>query len=252
MRISKPKNTTFENCHFDNSISTFPNPAFVAGASIGGMENGNFISCTFNGSRCIGSSLGVQFGPGTTQDLPPKSGKNVRFISCTANDIQQIRNLQLPAPVLTTNSQALGYFIIGIKNLIFENCTAQDIVTNGPISTNGGAIGWQIQSGSDVAPEFATDNLILKGCVASRITTVNGGAAQGFGFFAVGPNTALRTVLFQDCVCEGNLALIPTLTVNPVTGAPYNNVQGTAVGFNFTRSQDGGEEFPATDINGKA
>ena len=258
MTMQRSQNVVFRNCNFDNTTSTFPSNGanFMAGAVIAGIEDNTFINCTTNHTTSIsdqteGFHCSGNFTGGT------KHSRNLRLINHTSYNIQQLGNLQLPAPVVVSAvNNATGYQINFTKDVYFENCLAQDIICNGPAAaTTSGALagvppkchGFNLGSGrGNATTGIVPENYTLVGCVASRVLSLNGAAAFGFITNGAAGNEAVLSAVFKDCIAEDCQSLIPTLTVNPVTGVPYGNVQNVGVGFLHIPDTSDNISFPAT------
>ncbi len=259
-------NMTFERCQFNNTTSTFAgdlNVTTVVGMVNARIEDVSWIDCNFDGTTSLYAAEGVHISGHSYYSMDPidhdtsiKSAKNIRFIRCTANNTTQNGQLQLPAPVsassVSTGGLAIGYATFYVKNLYFEDCVAMNSVCNGPsVPAFGTAIGFFIGSGGDQEPaEFEADNTVLKGCVAARMTSVNGGAVCGIQLLNyadfIAPYT-LKTIALEDCIVEGCQSLVPTYTQ-----APYNAVQDVAVGFFDLRIYGADSGYPVSYTNCKA
>lgn len=228
------QNEYYLNCQFNNTISTF-----IGGTTLNygsaGNEDSTFINCSFDGSRGL---TGVQgFHRSGNVASGTKSSRNTLLVSCTANNNQQTGNLRVP-PVADSGlifPAATGFAIYFAKDVTFEDCQAQDMICNGPASTNSGTIGFHFNDSPlfpiNPAPgnDSLSENVVIRNCIASRCLALNGGFSRGFSF----QNTAnastplthetLRSYSIDDCISSGNQTFPGTGTVS--------GVQSIACGF---------------------
>lgn len=237
LRMARSRNTEFNNCSFDNTTNTFVGPLInTCGGQCAGIEDATWINCSFDGTRSLGIAQGFHVSGFDFSGVVAKSSRNLLFLDCTANNIQQIGDQRLPAPVVPVGlplPQVYGFFATWVKGLYMQNCTANDIICNGPMNTY--AIGFNL----DVLPTATAANNTLTGCVTSRVYALNGGKAVGFainGPILVPPRDA--TVSFINCIAEDCQTFVPTLTGLGLT-------QDVACGFYYIPEVPG-ENFPVT------
>lgn len=240
-----------ENCQFNGTTSTFVG-GIAVNYSSARTDDSTYINCSFDGGRGLTGVEGLHrsgFGVPNT-----KSASNNTFINCTANDNQQIGNLQLPVPVLA-GAVANGFHLDFAKNVTFIDCTANDNIINGPAdvttlvptASNSNAAGFAISdaTSSPGVPDSFSENFSFQNCVAMRNQTVNGGVAQGFQFIYTSNTSSnlqiIRSYVLQNCVASGNNALVPGFGI-PAWNAATSYVTGAVVFFN-------GQLFTATAAN---
>jgi len=206
----KNNNVMWENCQFNGTFNTFFG-GFSSGQISTGSEGNTFLNCSFDNTRALSSANGFSLLENSV-NTPFKSVKDTYLINCTARNIQQIGDQQLPTPVLQGGStQAVGFRTRNTKNLVMINCLAQDVSASGPMDGTGQVIGFQIED-SLVAPnDTTTANIILEGCIAQQCKAFNGGRALGFVCFAINPTSELDGYVLKDCISEGHETLVPTL-----------------------------------------
>jgi parallel beta-helix repeat protein len=203
------QNCIWNNCQFNNTSSTFASTGFfifTAGFISGGMVDTTFIDCSFDGTKSVSGANGFHIsGSGNTfAQETTRGSRNTLLINCTARNIQQIGNLLQPAPVATTNSQAVGFLISFATNITLENCIASDIIVNGPLDAAGFAVGYRIAGNATRIDE----NKVFQGCQAYRCLALNGGQVRGFSVVATNsdPPQVERSIVFEDCIAEGCIA----------------------------------------------
>lgn len=237
----------FKNCHFDNTSATFATDALGAitlAFANSDVHDGTWEDCTFSGVSALGPinifhiSGNTFFGGGIL------SSHNIRLTRCVASNAQMNSQLQLPQPVLSGN-ETTGFVFFYIKNLYVEDCIAQDIVMNGPALYSGA--GYQIIDGAEFsAGNYEQDNLVFRGCIAQRVLSTQGAPVSGFLFDPYeGPGNRTRTVVFEDCIAEGCLSLVPTMT-------QFSLVQSGAAGFTFQSTGETDLSYPVSYINCQA
>jgi hypothetical protein len=243
--LCRSSNISFDHCHFDNTNATFPGNSVTGFLAIA-ILNATMSNCSFDGTQGLSSAVGFHLSGYNFNSTNALSSDNVTLRNCTANNIQQMGNLQIPLTLYTNKvfPAAVGYELFFAKNMYLENCLAEDIISNGPVGENSVATGFLLASGSDSgSDQFEEDNAVLKGCIASRVTTSQGGHAVGFfgnNFFG-----GLRTISLDNCIANGNQALVPTIVLSGVS-------QGAALGFWFSQSSDSSTAFPVSYTNCKA
>jgi len=237
--IAKGENITFTNCHFDNSFGSYP-----GGNTYGFQGSSNddltFMNCSFDGSTGLGFVEGFHHS-GLNNGGGGRSGRNLHLINCTADNIQEIGNQQVPS--IPQSRSATGYELVYGKNTVLENCTASDIIINGPANASI-ALGFSVAPGPSTPPEFESRNIILKGCIASRVLALDGRHGRGFeinGGTGIGI-TLLTTVSLIDCIAEDCTSSVPTTS---------GLLQGVGNGFMW-RSFGGTTDFPVTFTGCKA
>lgn len=227
-----------ENCQFNSSTCTFVGSIAVNYGSAR-SEDTTYINCSFDGARGITGVEGLHrsgFSAPAT-----KSSSNSTFINCTANDNQQIGNLQKPFPVLAA-AVANGFHLDFAKNVTFINCTANDNIINGPgnvavagvpTASRTNAAGFAVSDATTLAgiPDAFSENFVFQNCVALRNMALNGGVAQGFQFIFTSntnPNPQIiRSYVLDNCVASGNNSLVPGIGIplwNSTTAYPIGAV----------------------------
>lgn len=228
MRSIHSQNVVFSNCNFDNTNNTFPSNGnnVTVGVLLGGVEDMTFINCSTNFVTSISDNTqGFHASGIEPTDTPPatKSSRNLRLINHICYNIQQLGNLQLPAPFAVTGNSvlgnvfgpAMGYDIVFAKNVYLENCLAQDIICNGPATTTARCYGFNVGSVVSVGNTIIIpENWTAVGCIASRVLTLNGGQAIGFATNGTSGNEVVLSTVLKGCIAEDCQSLIPTLTVN--------------------------------------
>jgi len=238
--LRKGENITFTDCHFDNSFSTF-----ISAIAIGFLGASNddmtFVNCSFDGSTSVSLVGGFHHSGENDVVGGNRSGRNLHLLNCTANNIQQIGD-QLPTLIVQSGLIVSGYELDFGKNTVIENCTAQDIICNGPMGTGSGTFGFLLFGSNP--PDADSVNLTLRGCVASRCITNQGGG--GHGFFALNTNASvLSTIVFEDCIAEGCQSFVPTI---PGLGL----LQSVGVGFRYIESPNPANTVQVSYLNCKA
>lgn len=228
------RSTTFTNCQFNNTTSTFVGGT-VLNFGDAGNENSTFVNCSFDGARGV---TGVQ-GFHISGNVPSgtKSSRNTLLVNCTANNNQETGNLRVPNVVNTGAifPPASGFGVYYAKNVTFENCEAQDIIANGPAAATTGAFGFIFNDAAifPISPtpgnDSLSENVVVRNCIASRCLALNGGQARGFSFYNVGSlgnpltNQTLQSYSIENCVSCGNQTFPGT--------APVPGTQSIACGF---------------------
>ncbi len=246
--LARSTDIVFEQCHFDGLNYTFAGNRFhpfIAGFVSSAPIDTTFNACTFNNISALSTVQGFHIsGRSSTNTIT--SSHNTRFINCQASNIQQNGQLQLPVPVVQGGGQAVGFVTFYAKNVLFENCVASDIIVNGPGNLTTSVLGFEIVDGQDVPPAYESDNTVLRGCVAQRVMANQGGHAFGFKLLPeLGPQAILRTVEFENCIAEGCMSNVPTMTSLDV-------VQGVGVGFAHIDIFDTAAGYPYAFNNCKA
>jgi hypothetical protein len=246
-------NVVFEHCQFNNTTSTSPmgGGSIVAGWSSSGMIDTRWTNCQFNDTSAVSGLVNAFHSSGLGGAAPGgQSGKDITLVNCTSSRCSQNGDLQLPSPVISPGSNSVGFEIDFIKNLNMENCIASDISYNGPMSFTSavsnndreGAFGYRLVPG--FTPQADVQSDILQNCKASRVITSNGGIACGFKALSSGPaNATLRTLVFDGCTADNNLALRPTLSLIP------GITQGPAIGFSYNTTSNLLSGFPVVYNN---
>lgn len=246
-------NVVFENCQFNNTTVTCPivGGGILSGWSSSGMTDSYWLNCEFNDTYSVSGLVNSFHSSGLGGVAPGgQSGHDINLVNCTASRCSQNGDLQLPSPVISPASVSVGYEIDFIKNLNMENCIASDISYNGPMSFTSavsnndreGAFGYRLVPG--FTPQADVQSNILQNCKASRVITSNGGIACGFKALSSGPaNATIRTILFDGCTSDNNLALRPTLTLIP------GITQGPAIGFSYNTTANLLSGFPVAYNN---
>lgn len=213
------KETTYINCQFNNTSSTFVG-GLVLNYGSARNEDGTFIDCSFDGAKGISGVQGFHRSGVSPPPIFTKSSRNLTLLNCTANNNQQIGDQQLPIPVVSNGASGLpattGFNISFAKNVFIENCTASDNVINGPAGANDLAIGFDIVDadffGAAPGQDSLSENIVLRNCVAARNSSVNGGQVLGFRFanatvlFVPVTQQTLRSISLENCIASGNVS----------------------------------------------
>jgi parallel beta-helix repeat protein len=246
-------NVTYNNCQFNGTFNSF-----IGGVTVGYLsaqsEDGTFIDCHFDNTKGLSEVNGFhRSGNFVTADTTfTKSSRNTYLIRCTANNNQQIGN-QLITPLLQA-VRLIGYAIFFAKNVTMIDCIASDNIANGPLDSTGAlsyVAGFFFPDGqvTPIGTDANEENLVVRGCIAARNQTLQGGRAFGFNLnLAGGVNRVTRSALFEDCEAFGNISNIPLLG--------SLGTQSVGCGFFIDQNPDNtidvNRSFPVSLINCKA
>lgn len=203
----RSQNSTYVNCQFNSSSSTFPaavgTTTTTGGFVSGGIEDASFIDCSFDASFNLSGVNGVHVSGNTSNELI-KSPRTVRFIRCTSNNHQCRTDLILPAPVLNTRT-IQGFNLSFGKDFYLEDCVSSDLYLSGPGATTGGtSAGFAPQSSSN-NPQAQAANWVFKNCRSERVIANDGGCVAGFNTF-VAPSNVATSFIYEDCESNGHQA----------------------------------------------
>jgi parallel beta-helix repeat protein len=229
MILVRGKGIECRNCQFNGSTNLFAPPsATTVGAVCGSLEDSTFINCHFDDVTSLGSINGFHLsgvGPG----VPTKSSRNTRLINCTANNLQNIGDQQLPAPILGSLS-VTGFQLSFTKDITLDGCISQDLVMRAPqVNRTGNVVGFMLSGTANQVPplpDATVENVVYRNCIASRCFALNGGSAAGFDLqttVGTGRDT-LKSVVLENCISSGNETFTPILTTPGI-------VQGCGFGF---------------------
>lgn len=185
------------NCQFNN---TYGESGFVTcGMDCSNVQNSIFDKCQFNGT--LGGALaalieGVYM---QTDSLQLTQGNGLKFSNC------QFNNTSVSSDNLNINVFIAGFSGITVRNIIFDNCQATNIMT---ISSGFNAYGFYVGTFAENAePYYANSrNIIFKNCVAADISGTNGSAfgyfmAQGDGNIT-GQQASLGNTIIENCIAQ--------------------------------------------------
>lgn len=217
---TRSQNVLFSNCQFNSSSCTFANAvsssftnyslvtSVVGGYVGGGLEDLTFTDCTFDGHFNLAGINAVHVSGATINELI-KSAKNIRFLRCSANNLQCRTDLILPAPPLNTRT-VQGWNISYAKDVQFEDCVSEDIYVSGPTASTGGTNAGFAPASISNNPATQVENWTFKNCTAARIRAVNGGVAWGFNTFVPSPNNA-KSFIYDGCISTGNQTMLSSV-----------------------------------------
>lgn len=236
MFINRSKNVVFNNCQFNSSSNTFAPPSGVTGGVVlGSNEDTTFINCHFDDVTSLGTINAFHIS-GVGPDVPTKSSRNTLLINCTANNIQNIGDQQLPMPVLNAANNVTGFAAFYTKDITFEGCISQELVMKAPQENRrSNVVGFLLSATADQRPplpDATVNNAVYRNCIASRCFALNGGSAVGFSLdtTVTTERDALKSVVLENCVSSGNQTFTPTLTTPGIA-------QGSGFGF-FVLNED--------------
>ena len=250
----KNYNQIIENSTFDNTIQTFRG-GVTASILNGSLKSANFLNCSFNGVQSIAVVNSFHLSGAAFFGFPTKSNENCSLINCTANNNVQIGDRILPTPPINNNGGAglsVAYQISFAKNLLLENCVAENNICNGLVGAgNVAAVGYRFNpgnfAGTSGIPEFEAQNITFRGCIASRCLATNGGYVSGFFMRDVVASQDFKNINYEDCLSQGNMTIIPTLlTSNPTLQ------QDVAIGFQLWDIPAPNTTYPVIYNNCKA
>ena len=203
-------NVVFNNCQFCSHLCTFPNGSFSQCALFVGCEDMTWYNCNFDNITSVGTIQAYHHsgnGGGTT-----KQNKATRLTNCTASNHRVIATQILPAPTVSAISFT-GFLWAFANGQIMDNCTVQNNIVYSPSPAGFTSVGYSI-TGFDAVPpaqDSTAANMVLRGCVSSGNLTTLGGLSTGV---AVGRGVvvdAIRSLIFENCIATGNLAMSPGL-----------------------------------------
>jgi parallel beta-helix repeat protein len=210
----------YYNCQFNNSYLGFPGigNCICGGYLSASPIDGTFENCSFDGHTAVSA---IQAFHRSGECFGVRSSRNTHLINCTANNLTNIGDQQLPAPVVGNNS-IIGFIFLYAKDVTLDGCISQDLIKNGPSGATRSR-GIEIQSSSG-DPAAAVNNIVVRNCVVSRVFSFNGGISAGFVLRNQFATDATKSTVFENCISTGNQTFAPTLTTAGI-------VQGPAWGF---------------------
>jgi hypothetical protein len=186
------ENVKLTNCNINGTRCTFaglggPFGIPLSAINIGGGTNGvQCVDCTFDNCYSLTSQNNVFFAV--------DDGGNSMFRNCTSSNNEVALGFCVPAPIITDYDPLMPFFILVTRNLVLENCVAENNKINGPLNSFNRPNGFYFP--------VAFENFVVRNCISKGMTATNGGWVDGFGIYSFG--STADSHLFENCVASGN------------------------------------------------
>lgn len=244
------ENCTFSNCQFNGHRCTFPNTINACSWVSAAGENNLLENCNFDNIESTGTIQAMHMSGSAGNTI--KSNTACHLINCTSSGHRIITSQQIPGPQVTGPGFVLWGFVNTFgKNLIYDNCTAENNIMYSPnIAFTSSCVGFCTlpfagSRSNPPAQDATMANVYFRNCIASGNLTTSGGCASGFyeENNILGPD-AIKSIVYENCLSTGNQALSPGLPPPYVTGTYALNDTVNFQNQNYISLKDGNTSAP--------
>ena len=197
MSLEICENVYVKDCQFNDA---FGEAVSIVNNNFSACSNSVFENCQFNNARGGANAIdvcGVHMSDGADQVI---IAQGMRYINCQFNGARV--SDENPGGIYDWN--LFGFLALTLRDIIFENCQACNIMTDNP---GFGSFGYWIATDA-VDPAFPfgnLQNLTFRNCIASDIS----GGEDTVGFAVPATNEAhtgnqgsLTNIVFENCIAE--------------------------------------------------